>query len=52
MSFEQKARWVLDGHKMLDIAGSTYVGVVSHESVQIAFTYAALNGLDVFAANI
>ena len=27
-------------------------GVVSHESVRIAFTYAALNGLQVFAADI
>jgi hypothetical protein len=52
MSFERKARWVLDGHKTPDIAGSTYAGVVSHESVRIAFTYAALNGLDVFAADI
>jgi len=52
MSFERKARWVLDGHKTPDIIGSTYAGVVSRESVRIAFTYAALNGLDVFAADI
>ena len=52
MSFERKARWVLDGHKTPDIVGSTYAGVVSRESVRIAFTYAALNGLDVFAADI
>jgi len=30
----------------------TYAGVVSRESVRIAFTYAALNGLDIFAADI
>ena len=31
---------------------STYAGVVSRESVRIALTYAALNGVDVVAANI
>ena len=45
-------RWVLDGHKTPDPIGSTFAGVVSRESVQIAFTYAALNDLQVFAANI
>ena len=52
MDFTRKARWVLDGHKTPDPVGSTYAGVVSRESVRIAFTYAALNGLDVFAADI
>lgn len=52
MDFTRKARWVLDGHKTPDILGSTYAGVVSRESVRIAFTYAALNGLDIFAADI
>ena len=52
MDFTRKARWVLDGHKTPDIVGSTYAGVVSRESVRIAFTYAALNGLEVFAADI
>ena len=42
MDFTRKARWVLDGHKTPDPIGSTFVGVVSHESVRIAFTYAAL----------
>ena len=32
--------------------GSTYAGVVSRESVRIAFTYAALNDLDIFAADV
>ena len=32
--------------------GSTYAGVVSRESVRIAFTYAALNGVDICAADI
>ena len=52
MDFTRKARWVLDGHKTPDPIGSTYAGVVSRESVCIALTYAALNELDVFAANI
>ena len=52
MDFTRKARWVLDGHKMPDPIGSTFAGVVSRESVQIDFTYAALNGLQVFAADI
>ena len=52
MDFTRKARWVLDGHKTPDPVGSRYAGVVSRESVRIAFTYAALNGLDVFAADI
>jgi hypothetical protein len=52
MDFTRKARWVLDGHKTPDPIGSTYAGVVSRESVRIAFTYAALNGLEVCAADI
>eukprot|EP00980_Cylindrotheca_fusiformis_P023766 scaffold10951_cov72-Cylindrotheca_fusiformis.AAC.1 len=52
MDFTRKARWVLDGHKTPDPMHSTYAGVVSRESVRIAFTYAALNGLDVCAADI
>ena len=52
MDFTRNSRWVLDRHKTPDPVGSTYDGVVSRESVRIAFTYAALNGLDVFAANI
>ena len=52
MDFTWKARWVLDGHKMANPIGSTYAGVVSRESVRIAFTYAALNDLNVCAADI
>ena len=52
MDFTRKARWVLDGHKTADPVGSTYAGVVSRESVRIALTYAALNELDVCAADI
>lgn len=52
MDMTRKARWVLDGHKTSDPSHSTYAGVVSRESVQIALTYAALNHLDVTAADI
>ena len=52
MDFTRKARWVLDGHKTPDPIGSTFAGVVSRESVRIAFTYAALNDLQVFAADV
>lgn len=52
MSLERKARWVLDGHLTPDVDYSTYAGVVSRESVRIALTYAALNGLDVWGADI
>ena len=52
MDMTRKARWVLDGHKTPSPEVSTYAGVVSRESVRIALTYAALNGLDVTAADI
>ena len=52
MEFTRKSRWVLDRHKTPLPAGSTHAGVVSRESVMIAFTYAALNGVDVFSADI
>ncbi len=52
MDFTRKARWVLDGHKTPNPIGSTYAGVVSRDSIRIAFTYAALNDLGVFAADI
>ena len=52
MDFMQNARWVLDSHKTPDPVRLTYAGVVSTDSVRIVFTYAVLNGLDVFAADI
>jgi hypothetical protein len=52
MDFTRKARWVLDGYKLPTPEGSKYAGVVSKESVRIALTYAALNGLEVCAADI
>ena len=52
MTLERKARWVKDGHKTPEPSWSTYAGVVSRESVRIAFTYASLMGLDVCACDI
>ena len=52
MDFTRKARWVKDGHKHPDPEASSYAGVVSRESIRILLTYAALNGIDVLAADI
>ena len=52
MDMTRKARLVADGHKTADPEGSTYAGVVSRETVRIALTYAALNGLDIMMADI
>ena len=47
MDFTRKSRLLLDGHKTPNPIGSTCIGVVSRDSMQITFTYAALNGLNV-----
>ena len=52
MDFTRKARWVKDGHRTPDPEASTFAGVVSRDSVRVALTYAALNGIDVQAADI
>ena len=52
MDFTRKARWVKDGHRTVDPIGLNYAGVVSRDSVRIAFTITALNGLDICAADI
>ena len=52
MDFRRKARWVLDGHKTPQPTTANYAGVVSRESVRIAFTYAAMMGLPVMAGDI
>ena len=52
MDLTRKAKLVAEGHKAEDPTESTYAGVVSRETVRIAFTYAALNGLSVEAADI
>ena len=52
MTLERKARWVKDGHRTPEPEHSTFAGVVSRESIRIALTYAALNGLPVYGADI
>ena len=52
MDFIRKTRQVKDGHKTADIVLSSFAGIVSRESVQIALTYAALNDIPVVAADI
>jgi hypothetical protein len=50
--FQRKARLVAGGHMTDPPAVATYASVVSRESVRIALTAAALNGLDLLAADI
>ena len=50
--FTRKARLVAGGHMTDPPASITYASVVSRESVRIAFLIAALNDLDVLAADI
>jgi hypothetical protein len=52
MDFTHKARLVAGGHVTDPPASITYSSVVSCETVQIAFVVAALNDLDVVAADI
>ena len=52
MDFTRKARFVMDGHLCPDPIDSNFAGVVSRDSVRIVFTYAALNELDICAADI
>ena len=51
-NFTRKARGFLDEHKTQNLIGSTYTRLVSRKSVIIAFTYAALNGLNVWTADV
>ena len=48
----RKARLVAGGHKTDPPKESTYSSVVSRDSVRIAFTIAALNGLDVLVGDV
>ena len=47
MDSTRKARWVKDGHRMLDPTCSNYARVVSRNSIIIELTYASLNDLEV-----
>jgi len=52
MDFTRKARFVANGAKTPDLKSSTYAGVISRETVRIAFTHAALNGYNILAGDI
>ena len=52
MDFTRKARFVKNGHLNPNPIDSNFSEVVSHERARIIFTYAALNGLNVCAADI
>ena len=51
-NFRRKARMVAGGHKTSTPTTLTYSSVVSRDSVRIAFTIAALNGLKVLTCDI
>ena len=50
--FTRKARFVAGGHTTDPPSSITYSSVVARDSVRIAFTIAALNGLDCMACDI
>ena len=52
IDFTRKARHVANGVKTQDLLTSTYVGVVSKDTVRIAFTHTALHGLDLYMAEM
>jgi hypothetical protein len=52
MDFTRKACFVAGGHKTDPPMSLTYSSVVSRDSVRIGFLLAALNGLDILAADI
>jgi len=52
MDFSRKARFVAGGHKTDPPTSLTYSSVVSRDSVRIAFLIAALNDLNILAADI
>ena len=52
MDFTQKIISIKEGHRTPNPKISCYAGVVSHESILIALTYAVLNKIDVKAVDI
>ena len=51
-SFRRKAQLVVGGHTTEAPATITYSSVISRDSIRIALTVAALNGLEVMACDI
>jgi len=52
VDFTRKARFVAGGHKAEAPKSITYSSMVSRDSIRIAFLLAALNEVDILAANI
>ncbi len=52
MDFTRKARFVAGGHMTDPLTSLTYSSVVSRVSIRLAFLIAALNDLDILAADI
>ena len=52
MDFTRKCRLVVGGHMTNPPTSMTYSSVVSRDSVRIAFSIAALNDLDILAADV
>ena len=52
MTFERKARFVAGGHTTEAPASVTHSSVVSRESICLGFLIAALNGVDILAADL
>ena len=52
MDFMRKTQWVKDGHKTPDSTTLSFASGVSHESIRIALTFAALLGLPVIGGGI
>ena len=51
MDFTGKSLYFATGCNSSKSYESRYAGVVKHESVHIVFTYAAINGIDIMAAD-
>ena len=52
MDFRRKARYVANGANTPNSTSSAYAGVVSIESIRIAFILASFNGHDIMPADI
>ena len=52
MDLTRKSRYVAGGHMTSTPSSITYASVVSHESVHIILTIAALNGLEILSSDI
>ena len=52
IDFTRKPRMVVGGHMTDPTASITYLTIISCDSVRILFVIAAMNGLDILAADI